>query len=288
MTRMSDKIDAPPWDGGPDHRFHHGGRVGDCIYALYTVKKLGGGEVFLSLYHTPGWNEALIESMLPLMKYQRYIRDAGQCETPPRFGDIDITHDLHAAEGDFNPEEFPEWTGPSWPGDGVSILKRYAVHFGIEPDFEEIWLDAPSTKEVDIVFHMPVRRCNRDQDFWMRALLYLQDHMKKKVVVLAGPDDAHEWNLSPRLKVTVPDNYLETADYIQSCKVFIGGASSCNVIAEALKKWRMVDIAPGCHDIYAKGRTGFTINRWSLDDIVAMAMLLMQKEGKWQCVPKKR
>lgn len=265
-------------------RFHHGGRLGDALYALYTVWRMGGGEFYLSLYHTPGWNEKMLRSLLPFIEYQKYITKADMCEQPPRFGDLDITHDLHAAEGDFNPEDFPEWTGPSWPGNGVSILKRYALHFGIQPDFEDIWLTAPQTKDVDIVFHMPQRRCIRDYDEWIRILLILAQHYKKKVIILAGPDDAYEWgDMTKSVEVIVPAAYLETADWINSAKLFIGGASSCNVCAEGLKKWRMVEIADGCFDIYAKGRTGFTINQWSPEDVISMALLLLKKEGRHQC-----
>lgn len=267
--------------------FHHGGRLGDALYALYTIKKLGGGRVYLSLYHSPGWNQEMLDSLLPLLEYQKYIKSADQCETPPHFGNINISHDLHDAEDSFNPEDFPEWIGPTWPGNGVSILKRYALHFNIHPDFEETWLDAPQTKDVDIVFHMPQRRCLRDFDEWIRILLTLSHHYKQKVIILAGPDDAHEWgDMTKSLPVIVPQSFLETADYINSAKLFIGGASSCNVCAEGLKQWRMVEIADGCHDIYAQGRTGFTINGWSPEDVVAMALLLLKKEGKWKCSPR--
>ena len=271
------------------NRFHHGGRVGDALYALYTVKKLGGGEFYLSLYHTPGWDEGLINSLLPLIEHQRYITKVGQCPPPPRFGDLDITHDLHAAENDFNPEHFPDWQGPTWPGDKVPILKRYAVHFGIEPDFEEIWLAAPKTREADVVFHMPHRRMIRDPDLWVRLLLTLKNHYKLKVVILAGENDKSEWaEFTNQLDVVVPENFLETADWINSCNVFVGAASSCNVIAEGLKKWRMVDIAPGCDDIYACGRTGFTMNTMQPGDIISLIILLQQKKGVWDCGLKKK
>ena len=267
--------------GFATRRFHIGGRLGDSIYSLYTVKKLGGGEFYLSLFHTPGWNEKMLRSLLPLIEYQEYITKAGMCEPPPRFGDIDITHDLHQAEDDFNPECFPEWNGPVWPGN-CSIQKRYAVHFGMECNHEEVWLTAPQTRELDITFHMPHRRSVRDVDEWIRILLTFQIHYKLKVIVLAGPNDAREWtDLTNQLKVIVPKDYLETADWINSAKLFIGGASSCNVCAEGLKKWRMVEVADGCDDTYAKGKTGFTINSWPPNDVISMAIMLLQKDGKW-------
>ncbi|KKK83146.1 hypothetical protein LCGC14_2796270, partial [marine sediment metagenome] len=31
--------------------FHHGGRIGDMLFALYTMKALGGGQLMVSDYH---------------------------------------------------------------------------------------------------------------------------------------------------------------------------------------------------------------------------------------------
>ncbi|MAE81326.1 MAG: hypothetical protein CMB80_01230 [Flammeovirgaceae bacterium] len=246
---------------------------------------MGGGEVYLSLYHSPGWDEGMARSLLTFIDYQDYVTEVGMCGCPgvvggsySDFGDLDITHDLHKAEEDRNPECFPEWSGPPWPGD-CAIQKRYAVHFDVDYNPEETWLTAPKSKDVDIVFHMPLRRSVRGSHEWVTALVALQDRLNKKVVVLAGGNDSHEWtSLTDKLDVVVPETYLETADYINSSNLFIGGASSCNVCAEGLKKFRMVEVAAGCDNIYAKGETGFTINEWSVDDIILFAARLSESE----------
>ena len=73
-------------------KFHHGGRLGDCLYALYTVKKLGGGEVYLSLFHSPGWDEGMAKSLLPLIEYQDYVTGVGMCKPHPDFGGLDTNN----------------------------------------------------------------------------------------------------------------------------------------------------------------------------------------------------
>lgn len=259
-------------------RFHHPGRFGDCIYALYTVKSLGGGSIYMSEFHTPAWGFEEIKSLLPLLSYQSYI-DSAMCFIAmddeldrwrnglgkPKFIIDNIDYDLHDAENDRNPEKFPEWNGNVWPGN-CHIAKRYSVHYGIEFDFESKWLEAPINSEgYDIVFHSPLRRTVRKKVQWVEILSKLSE--KYKIAILSGKNDSNEWQIDG-IQNIIPSNFLITAEIINSSKLFLGSASSCNVIAEALKKERVVELASDCFNTYPYGLTGTCANGYNVDEII--------------------
>lgn len=241
--------------------FHSPGRFGDCIYQLYTVKALGGGDVYLSEFHTPGWSLAHIRALIPLLNYQSYIGQAKPIEFSaeslqnwrqgggkPDWFQSYITHDLHDAENDRNPKEFPEWDGRVWPGN-IHIAKRYAVHFGVPWDREAVWLEAPvvSSGAYDIVFHAPVRRIVRKRQDWHTILTELAKIWR--VLIVGGDNDINEWDITNADR-RVPMDFLQTATHINSAKLFLGAASSCNVIAEGLKQHRLVELADDCFNTY--------------------------------------
>lgn len=261
--------------------FHHPGRFGDCIYALYTVKALGVGDITLTNFHTPSWGFGHATKLLSFLNYQNYINSAKAIEItgdellnwrngqqkPHLVHQID--YDLHDAEKDYNPDKFPEWDGNSWPGN-CHIAKRYAVHFDIQWDPESIWLTAPKTiTNLDIAIHAPHRRMAKPVDEWFNLINYLSEHYN--IVILSGHDDYNEWdNVNQTASRVTPDDFLKSSNYINSAKCFLGVASSCNVIAEGLKKHRFVELADDCHNTYPYGDTGWCINGLSNDEIISL------------------
>ena len=241
--------------------FHHGGRLGDAIYALYTIRALGGGTLYLSNFHYPNWDQKTILSLLPFLSYQEYIDLAlpvikENQEDILKWVSKNVNYDLHDAELDFNPECFPEWEGIHWPGN-IHIAKRYSVHFGIEWFPGSIWLTAPRTKEVDIVIHAPQRRVT-DLEIFTNVINELSKEYR--VIVVGGPNDIKEWDslLNPPIHF-VQSNMLETANWINSATLFLGAASSCNTIAEGLGKPRFLQLAEDC---FGTNPT-FIINDWA-------------------------
>ncbi len=230
--------------------FHHGGRIGDMIFALYTMKALGGGQLVVSDYHGVGWSLEIAETMRSFLLYQSYVESV--LITPHQYIGL-INHDLQHAEDDKNPQDFPEWHGGSWPGN-CNIRKRYAVHFGVDYDPEAIWLTAPRTKEVDVAVHLPMRRSVRSGADWNNIL----DGLSGLKVVILGKEGLGT------------DSLLKTADYINSAKVFLGVVSSCNALAEGLGKRRLVEQADGCDNVNVGGKMGLSINSLSNQEVVEM------------------
>ncbi|KKM76751.1 hypothetical protein LCGC14_1377030 [marine sediment metagenome] len=233
--------------------FHHGGKFGDMLFALYTMKALGGGQLMVSDYHGVNWDLKVAETMRSFLLHQSYVKSVVLID----YDDLDygrVDYDLQHAEDDKNPEAFPEWHGGSWPGN-CNIRKRYAVHFGVEYDPEAVWLTAPHTRIVDVAVHLPMRRSVRKIGDWDEIL----DGLKELRVAVLGEEG-----------VLGTDNLLETADYINSAKVFLGVVSSCNALAEGLGKRRLVEQADGCDNVNAGGKMGLSINRLSNQEVVEM------------------
>lgn len=263
--------------------FHHGGRIGDCIYAMYTAQKLGGGDIYLSLYHRPGWSKGHIEILAPLLEYQDYISSASyiqiggnELDDWRRGGPVpqcvqSLDYNLHYSETLRNPHEFPEWKGHSgnhpWPGN-CHQGKRYAVGFDVEWDFDAKWMDAPDAdgESFDIVFHGPWRRLVRSPNDWQKVLKELSSHFS--IAVLGGGDDIDEWPDLSFYKKVVPSDLLQTASLIKSSKAILGSASCCYAIAEAMKSTRFLEMAPGCDNNYPYGKTGHDITGMPNGDLV--------------------
>ena len=289
--------------------FHSGGRIGDTLYMMYAMKSLvaseacrpaskRGAKLYFSLYHSPGWNKDFIDALKPLIMYQDYMHSVEMCEPPPspdrewppakledgkqvpwqRYEimglEKPVHYDFQSVEDMFNPEDYPSWNDQQFPG-SIHIAERYAAPFGVRWDPETVWLKAPKTKdEIDVVFHMPHRRSLRSPQEWNSLFDLITHSYGNNLTILGGPEDIHEWKdicTNCDVKFVVPETFLETADIINSSAVFLGGASSCNVIAEGLKKPRMVELRPDCFNTYPRGRTGVTINDW---DIACIANII--------------
>lgn len=223
--------------------FHSPGRIGDCIYALWTMKALGGGRLIVSDYHQGNWSLDIARTMESFLRYQTYVEDV-EFVTYPCLGVVD--YDLHDAERDYNPEAFPEWDRQPWPSN-CHLAKRYAVHFGLTFDGKP-WLTAPFGYQAKpIAFHAPEYRIIRSVDDWLTILAAL-DNVGLPAAFLGRNTEL-----------------LDSAMQINSAKVFLGAVSSCHAIAEGLGKIRLVEQAPGCFNVNPTA----CLNGVSNDDVVA-------------------
>jgi hypothetical protein len=266
--------------------FIHGGRIGDCIYALHTVKDLGGGIFQVCLRHAPvRWDEKILKSLIPLLEYQKYIDRVIFTKVPPQYvmrhdhnsmwsghqemalhgaDYIQWTHSFIDSESVNDPHNYPDLCNVNWLH-YAHQSRRHHTYFRIKWDPDAVWLDAPKTRAVDIVFHAPSYRLVRSPHSWRRILNALQKRFN--VILLSGEVDRYEW--ANDSDVIVPENLLDTADYINSAYCFLGCASSCYAIAEAMKKYRFVELAPDCFNNYPYGKTGRLINEWSDEEVIA-------------------
>lgn len=230
--------------------YHAAGRIGDVLFALYTMRALGGGRLILTDFHTPNWSLDIAMTMQSFLSYQEYIHEVTLVE----YKDLHlfkVDYDLHEAENDYNPEAFPEWDQSPWPGN-CNIRKRYAVHFGVHSDSPTfpIWLTAPFDKPMDIVFHAKQDRIVRSTEDWLIILARLSD-AGRHVHWLHHEGD-----------------WMETAKCINNANVFLGAVSAPNALAEGLGIPTYVEQAPGCNNV----NSTVVLNGMSNEEVVARVL----------------
>jgi hypothetical protein len=226
--------------------FHHGGRIGDLIFALWTMKHLGGGRLIISDYQKGNWDLDIAESMRSFLELQPYIEEVRLIRYEAIQTLCPIDYDLHAAEDGIDVRFFPEYDREKygWPGN-INIIKLYCTHFGLNDVYtkwletREPWLVAPVTKQrVDVALHCPLRRSVRSRGDWMHILNDLWD--EELLVAVLGREE---------IMICMSRDLLESASWINSAKVFLGTVSSCNAVAEGLGKTRFVEQAPDCFNV---------------------------------------
>lgn len=219
--------------------YHMGGRLGDTIFALWTMRELGGGKLYLTDYHVSHWSLEIAETMREFLEYQDFIESV---EIVPYASLPAVDYDLQNAEDATHAEQFPEWDGNPWPSN-CNIVKRYAVHFGLTERYEwwrmagsPAWLAAPDDERNDIAFHCPLRRSVRSEAEWMKVLARVAT---ERIVCIL--------NMEPLVPPSMP--FLKMASVIKSSPLFLGGVSSGNALAEALGKPTLVEQAGGCFNV---------------------------------------
>lgn len=266
--------------------FHHGGRFGDCIAALYAVEQLCAREgkkahIILSDFHAPvGWDEGKARSLLPFLETMPYVERA--TFVPYKLLDTKgFDYDLHAAEDMMNPQDFPEYDGSPWPGN-VHLAKRYAHYFGFPFNPEHVWIPSVTVASwgpyYDVVFHAPLRR-TVDQEQLRRIVAGVRA-AGKSVCVLGDSQDYLEWQKSLEqfgIEFIGEGNDWNMTKYLVSvAQCFLGAVSSVQMLAEAMKKPRFVQVAQGCNNIYAQGVTGHTINGMEPEKVVELILHTIQ------------
>ena len=228
--------------------FHSGGRIGDLLLALWTMKALGGGCLVVTDFHKGNWDLDIARSMTDFLLLQFYIDDVDVVSYDARGS---INYDFQQAETDYNPEAFGISREESWPGRAL-IAQRYAGHFGLTFDGLP-WLRA-ATILCDVAFHCPMRRSVRRAEDWMVILKSLSRSGLHVVIVGKEPPFANP----------EPFDLLDSAQYVDGAKCFLGVVSSMNALAEGLGKKRFVEHAPGCWNV----TPGVVINGMSNDEVV--------------------
>lgn len=194
--------------------FSHGGKYGDLIYGLPTIKYLGGGS--LSLHPNPGtgmtFTPAAVEAIRPLLELQPYIHSVEYCHEPKGL----------------NIDKFrSQWDN------GYNIADLTSRYFGCpNTPRNEPWITDIEPNRVAAVV---LARCPRwqNQDFpWRRVV-----EKYGKIAVFVGKPEEH----SDFVRRFGDVAYHRTVDYLELARVlagadlFVGNQSSPRALAEGLK-----------------------------------------------------
>lgn len=198
--------------------FKHSGDLGDIIYALPIIKRLGGGKLFLNINSETKFNIHGYHAIAPLLEYQKYINS------------VSLYNGEHV---DYDLDLFRSRIGLG--GGNLTDWQSYPFGLG-EEIWKEVWLDAPG--EITSEFHViskSERYLNPNVD-WTKLC---EPYWRSSVFV--GLKKEHEIFLE-ETGYDVPfietKTLLELAIVIKGSGdgVFIGNCSSPYAIAEGLKK----------------------------------------------------
>lgn len=201
-----------------------GGDIGDCIYALPTIRALGVELVYLNVnpkYKLRGigqtkFNEKTALMLKPLIESQPYIKEVRLYDGEK----VDYNLDLFRFIGDLTYQNLC-----------LSMLKTFRCN----PDeMKKQWLFVePVTKGKPVLINKTDRYLNNNVD-WNAFIETYGSFMAFVGIESEYESFIKEYNCDIPFYAT--SNFLELAQLISGCSIFIGNQSSPYAIAEGLKK----------------------------------------------------
>jgi hypothetical protein len=227
------------------HRFLHSGKYGDLIYALWTIKALGGGEIWFNLTQGSLANAEAVRFCTPLLKSLDYISGVHSIVLRPELSN-------HRGEKlfcrqDVNNPDFlildNAWYWRNWP-ETYHWISRYAYAFGAQKEVDAsqpvIHLDRQKMAWEDrpIVMHLTQHLRSRSDEYYEPL-----SHRRKEIKVIR--EGSHE-------------TLLQVAELIANAKFFIGNQSMGNALAQAIGIPRLCEMPEErfFYDAYPIGPTG--------------------------------
>ncbi len=211
--------------------FKHSGDLGDIIFALPTVRALGGGVLYLDpdggasdpIFQGPDridkrtkLTAGRIESLKPLLMQQPYIEDV-------RF--------WRGEKVDYNLDRFRE--SKSW----YCLIDMCLDTFHVDRKHKDTaWLtvaDPITEPGYPFVINRTVRY-HGNYSFWKSNLPFFGP--QSLFVGLAKEHEIFEYTFETKVRYQPTPTILQLARYVAGCCQFIGNASFPHAIAEGLKK----------------------------------------------------
>lgn len=214
----------------PTATFAHGGDVGDLIYALPTMRALGGGT--LSLCHfkvREPFSEQKANRIIPLLRLQPYLREVYFSPDPP-----------HTT---YNFNNFRKRLRP-----GVTLALAQSEMFGLNGGTTAdpwITVDRPVyAGDYSVIFHRSARYQNPKFP-WKQAV---KQYGHKALFVGMEREWQSFTKAFGKVEYHPTADFLELARLIAGAKLFVGNQSSPYSIAEGLKKPALLESCPKALD----------------------------------------
>lgn len=215
--------------------FTHSGDIGDLIYSLPAIRAKGGGILYLRHTHgrtVHGMSEDKCERIKPLLLAQPYIKD--------------VIFDNNAPDSSLDGFRDHGYAG--------NLADMHLATQGLSWEHRSTpWLKVTPNAKYKVVFIRTQRYNNKHFDWGRIYRKYAGD------AVFMGFDTEHaifEKTIGPIPRV-VTSNFLEIAEYIAGCQLFVGNYTSLTAIAEGLKHPQMiVEVCPSHHALGVFERFG--------------------------------
>lgn len=212
--------------------FKHSGDFGDVIYALPTIKALGGGILYLtqSKWTRLPMTPERAHDLAGLLMLQPYIKEV-RIGMPPTKVDWDLD--------EFRQEHWFKEQAP-----GRSIVESVAATVGLDSSIgNEPWLQVDYPTVIPgkpVVVNRTERYQNPSFQWGAAAKLY------RNQAVFVGYDDEYHalqrvaaWPELERLHVA---SVLDLARAVAGCKLFVGNQSLAYALAEGMKKPAVLEV----------------------------------------------
>jgi hypothetical protein len=215
--------------------FKHSGAVGDLIYALPTIKALGGGILYLSCEDSDFLD---MQEKYPVGKYPIKITKIDGTRTAfsqktvddlyPLLIKQDYLVDVKLWEGQKYTHDMNEWRVKGKKG---NLCIRQAEVWQVKVAWHRKWLHAKSHRIAPYIFARSPR--HRNLKFPWKTIL--DAHASEAVFVGLPKEHENFEKKVGKIPYFPTANFLELAEIIAGCDLFIGNQSAPYAIAEALK-----------------------------------------------------
>ncbi len=240
---QSDPSDVRIYDPTKPKTFYHSGDFGDIIYALPTIRALGGGVLYLG-------PEIVLPNVVTRQKFTKEISDiiAPLLELQPYVERVEFVNEMPDVDYDLN--KFREYfiIQEELFKNGHRRLNLAETHlYSFRRDLAECtkaWIAVDSVTKIDgrpVVIHRSPRW--RNSDFPWDKVLEKHGHQ----AVFVGMPEEHA-SFVKEYGTDVPyqptKNFLELARIIAGCELFIGNQSAPYSVAEAMKINTLQEVWP--------------------------------------------
>jgi len=224
--------------------FYHSGGLGDIIYSLPTVKRLGGG-----IYVT-GLPMNAHDVIAPLLLSQPYItgvRHVTEDGLPK--GYINLDYFRHSSRGNKN-----------------HLVNQHLRYFGFDDyDFETEggWLEGIESKHIgrSLFSVLNITPRYRDKIFsWRR---YFNTHPVRKLLFMGLPEEYHTFGWPITNRYFPVGDYLEAARIIAGAEEFYGNQSSLLAIRQGLGMTYHMEWSPNHVDSSQFSTREIIVNRYT-------------------------
>jgi hypothetical protein len=214
--------------------FLHSGDLGDAIYALPSVRALGGGEIYFDSrpWTRTRWGRSLLGVIAPLIDATGFAS-------------------AHLHDGEWIDHDFSTFRNGGYKL-GDTIYERQRRWVGAERNLEP-WLKADANSLARVV----INRASRWEG-WHFPWKEIIDTFYEEIVFIGLPQEhvAFQKEFGPVFYVPCHD-LLEAAEIIAGAEVFIGNQSACNAIANGLGKKIILEVCNYAPDCFLRKDTSF-------------------------------
>lgn len=215
--------------------FKHSGAIGDVIYALPTIRGLGGGDLYMPTGKPSHfWNHFYgdpIPILRRLLESQPYIRSVQPWEGQPV---------------DYNLDDFRRYFAGHCHPDTVTLCDMHLMAFGLPTSEREVaWIKVES-KPLPPGRNIVVCRSSRYRSPYFNWSRVYKQHGDRAVFCgLPVEHRAFQEEVGEIPHLPTADLY-ELAQYIADSALFIGNQSSPFAVAEGLKVRVFQEVSPDC------------------------------------------